>query len=51
MTVSNASFAFFPSSNVFRGIGGVLCASTGMKTPYPMKAEGRCLDIPRRCLS
>ena len=22
----------------------------GTKSPYPMKAEGRCLHIPRRCL-
>ena len=51
MTVSNASFAFFPSSNVFRGIGGVLCAFMGIKTPYPIKADGRCHDRPRRPLS
>ncbi len=51
MSASLPLLPFFPPSIAFRGLEGVLRISMGMKSPYPMKAEGRCLDIPRRCLS
>ena len=49
MTVLDASLTFFLHQPVAYALEGRLWACEGIKSPYPMKAGGRCLYEPRRC--